>query len=195
MTGIARVAGPAGVGDLLGERAELAVALRRAFTGAAALAGYGYVETPMFEDAGVEAAPDAVALRTRGGQDLALRADPLPGVLRAIGQHRLAARGTALKVAYVALCHRYSGALPTSSVELGLAAFGVQDPLLADEQGEICRLALSAVGLEGAPDGEGVLVRDLRVADIGRRESTDAGPLTYCRLAEAAALDLAAPDA
>src|ERR687884_684228 len=94
-----RFTAPKGTFDLLPPDSELFLAVRAAMSAPLRLAGYGYVETPIFEETalferGVGESTDVVtkemySFTTRGDDHVTLRPEGTAPVLRAVLQHRL----------------------------------------------------------------------------------------------------------
>src|SRR5438270_6220594 len=90
---------PKGTFDLLPPDSETYLAVREAMARPLRLAGYGYVETPVFEETalferGVGESTDVVTKEmysfvTRGDDHVTLRPEGTAGVVRAAVQHRL----------------------------------------------------------------------------------------------------------
>ena len=88
-----RFTAPKGTFDLLPPESELFLAVRAAMCAPLRLAGYGYVETPVFEDTalferGVGESPEVVSKEmysfvTRGDDHVTLRTEGTAGVVRA----------------------------------------------------------------------------------------------------------------
>src|SRR6476659_5264829 len=90
---------PKGTFDWLPPQSERALAVREALTAPARRAGYGYIETPVFEDTalfvrGVGESTDVVSkemytFTDRGGRSLTLRPEGTAGVMRTVIEHGL----------------------------------------------------------------------------------------------------------
>src|SRR3954469_3188576 len=124
----------------------MVLAVRDAMAGPLRLAGYGYVETPAFEETalfarGVGESTDIVSkemysFTTRGGDDLTLRPEGTAPVLRAALQQGLHQGGLPVKVWYSGSYYRYerpqAGRYRHFS-QVGAEALGSDDPLLDAE--------------------------------------------------------------
>ncbi|MBW8486540.1 histidine--tRNA ligase [Actinomadura parmotrematis] len=94
---------PKGVKEYVPPQAEVFQAVRAAFAEQARLAGYGYLELPVFEDTnlfkrGVGESTDVVSkemytFEDRGGRSLTLRPEFTASVLRAVLEHNLHRQG------------------------------------------------------------------------------------------------------
>src|SRR5687768_18424382 len=94
-----KIAAPKGVPEYLPPDSAAFLAIREALTRPAVLAGYGYVELPVFEDTGlfvrgVGESTDVVSkemytFEDRGGRSISLRPEGTAGVVRAVIEHGL----------------------------------------------------------------------------------------------------------
>src|SRR3954447_3295856 len=123
-------------------------------------AGYGYVETPVFEDTalferGVGESTDVVSKEmysfvTRGDDHVTLRPEGTAGVVRAAVQHRLYAGQLPVKLWYSGSFFRYerpqAGRYRHFS-QVGAEALGVDDPALDAEIVGLGARAYAALGL------------------------------------------------
>lgn len=138
---------PKGTYDLIPPDSEVFLAVREAIAAPLRDAGYGYIETPVFEDVqlfsrGVGESTDIVSkemysFTTKGGDDLALRPEGTAPVLRAVLQHNLhRAGGLPVKVWYSGSQYRYerpqAGRYRQFS-QVGAEAIGAEDPALDAE--------------------------------------------------------------
>jgi histidyl-tRNA synthetase len=154
---------PKGTYDLLPPDSAVHLAVREAIAAPLRRAGYGYVETPGFENAdlfsrGVGESTDIVTkemytLTTRGGDRLALRPEGTASVLRAAleaGLHR--AGNLPVKLWYSGSYYRYerpqAGRYRHFS-QVGAEAVGAEDPLL---DAELIILAVDAYRSLGLRD-------------------------------------------
>jgi len=90
---------PKGTYDIVPPFSSLWLAVKQALSAPAILSGYGYIETPLFEDTGlfvrgVGESTDVVSkemytFEDKGGRSLTLRPEGTAGVLRAILENRL----------------------------------------------------------------------------------------------------------
>ncbi|MDB1088928.1 histidine--tRNA ligase [Streptomyces sp. ACA25] len=140
--------------DFLAVREGIAAPLRRA--------GYGYVETPGFEQAelffrGVGESTDIVTkemytLTTRGGDELALRPEGTASVLRAALQANLHRGALPVKLWYSGSYYRYerpqAGRYRHFS-QVGAEALGAEDPALDAELIVLAADAYRSLGLRG----------------------------------------------
>ncbi|MFF6956948.1 MULTISPECIES: histidine--tRNA ligase [unclassified Streptomyces] len=138
---------PKGTYDLLPPDSAVFLAVREAIAAPARRAGYGYVETPGFENVelfsrGVGESTDIVTkemytLTTKGGSELALRPEGTASVLRAALQANLHKTGNLpVKLWYSGSYYRYerpqAGRYRHFS-QVGAEAIGAEDPLLDAE--------------------------------------------------------------
>jgi histidyl-tRNA synthetase len=145
---------PPASADFLAVRDALAAPLRRA--------GYGYVETPGFEDVklfsrGVGESTDIVTkemytLTTKGGAELALRPEGTASVLRAVLESNLHRGALPLKLWYSGSFYRYekpqAGRYRHFS-QIGAEALGASDPALDAELIVLAVDAYRSLGLRG----------------------------------------------
>jgi histidyl-tRNA synthetase len=143
---------PPGSAAFLATRDALAEPLRRA--------GYGYIETPIFEDTalfqrGVGESTDVVTKEMytfddKGGRSLTLRPEGTAGVMRAFVEHRMYAAQLPVKLYYIGPNFRYER--PQAGryrhfTQVGAEAIGVDDPLLDAELIQLADAAFRAAGL------------------------------------------------
>jgi len=165
---------PRGTFDLLPTDSERQLAVRAGLAAPLRRAGYGYVETPIFEDTalfsrGVGESTDVVSkemytFTSRGGQSLTLRPEGTAGVVRAVLQHGLDKAGRPVKLWYSGPFFRYEK--PQAGryrhfTQVGAEALGVEDPALDAE--------LIALGVE-AYRGLGLRQFRLLLNSLGDRE-------------------------
>src|SRR3954454_7750515 len=145
---------PKGTFDLLPPRSAAFLAVRDGLAAPARRAGYGYVETPVFEDTalferGVGESTDVVSKEMytfddKGGRSLTLRPEGTASVLRAVLEHGLHKGGLPVKLWYSGSFFRYerpqAGRYRHFS-QVGAEALGVDDPAL---DAELIRLAMRA---------------------------------------------------
>jgi histidyl-tRNA synthetase len=153
---------PRGTFDLVPPRSEVALAVRGALVAPLRRAGYGYIETPTFEETalfhrGVGESTDIVnkemySFTTRGGDDITLRPEGTASVVRAALQNRLHEGVLPVKLWYSGPFFRYerpqAGRYRHFS-QVGAEALGSEDPLL---DAEVIALAVDgyhALGLRG----------------------------------------------
>jgi histidyl-tRNA synthetase len=155
-------AAPKGTYDLLPPESELFLAVREAMAAPLRRAGYGYVETPTFEqtalfERGVGESTDVVSkemysFTTRGGDNLSLKPEGTAGVVRAVVQHRLYAGQLPVKLWYSGSYYRYerpqAGRYRHFS-QVGAEAIGVDDPALDAELVSLGTQVYRDLGLSG----------------------------------------------
>jgi histidyl-tRNA synthetase len=151
---------PKGTHDLLPPDSEMFLAVREAMAAPLRRGGYGYIETPTFEQTalfarGVGESTDVVSkemysFTTRGGDDLSLKPEGTAGVVRAVIQHRLYAGQLPLKLWYSGSYYRYeqpqAGRYRHFS-QVGAEALGVDDPALDAELVSLGAQAYRDLGL------------------------------------------------
>jgi len=151
---------PKGTFDLLPPASELVLAVRAAMSAPLVNAGYGYIETPVFEETalferGVGESSDVVSKEmysfvTRGDDHVTLRPEGTAGVVRAAIQHRLYAGQLPVKLWYSGSFFRYerpqAGRYRHFS-QVGAEALGVDDPLLDAELIALAMQAYASLGL------------------------------------------------
>ena len=137
---------PKGTFDLLPPDSELWLHVRDTMAAPLRAAGYGYVETPVFEETalferGVGESTDVVTKEmysfvTRGDDHVTLRPEGTAGVVRAAVQHRLYAGQLPVKLWYSGSFFRYerpqAGRYRHFS-QVGAEALGLDDPALDAE--------------------------------------------------------------
>ena len=158
MTG--RFQAPKGTYDLMPPRSSLFLAVVQALSGELVRAGYGHIQTPMFEDTelfarGVGESTDVVqkemyTFADRGGRSLTLRPEGTAGVMRAIIEHNLLEGAVPIKLLYTGPNFRYEQ--PQSGryrqhTQVGAEAVGVDDPLLDAELIALADAGYRALGL------------------------------------------------
>lgn len=151
---------PKGTYDLLPPRSADFLAVREAISAPLRRAGYGYVETPGFEQVelfarGVGESTDIVTkemytLTTKGGDELALRPEGTASVLRAALQANLHRGALPVKLWYSGSYYRYerpqAGRYRHFS-QVGAEALGAEDPALDAELIILAADAYRALGL------------------------------------------------
>jgi histidyl-tRNA synthetase len=134
---------PKGTFDLIPPDSAVYLAVREAMCAVVRRAGYGYVETPAFEDTalfkrGVGESSDIVTkemytFTTRGGDSLTLRPEGTAAVVRAALQHNLDKGPLPAKLYYSGSYYRYErpqkGRYRHFS-QVGAEALGAEDPLI-----------------------------------------------------------------
>ncbi|NEA41108.1 histidine--tRNA ligase [Streptomyces sp. SID11385] len=154
---------PKGTYDLLPPDSGRFLAVREAIAAPLRDAGYGYIETPGFEDVrlfarGVGESTDIVSkemyvFTTKGGDELALRPEGTAAVLRAVLESNLHKTGNLpVKVWYSGSQYRYErpqkGRYRHFS-QVGAEAIGAEDPLLDAELIILADQAYRSLGLTG----------------------------------------------
>ncbi|MBU7599969.1 histidine--tRNA ligase [Streptomyces sp. P38-E01] len=151
---------PKGTYDLLPPQSADFLAVREAISAPLRRAGYGYVETPGFEQVelfarGVGESTDIVTkemytLTTRGGDELALRPEGTASVLRAALQGSLHRGALPVKLWYSGSYYRYerpqAGRYRHFS-QVGAEALGAEDPALDAELIVLAADAYRTLGL------------------------------------------------
>jgi histidyl-tRNA synthetase len=151
---------PRGTFDLVPPRGEAILAVREAMAAPLRLAGYGYVETPIFEETalfvrGIGESTDVVSkemysFTTRGGDDVTLRPEGTAPVLRAALEHNLHRRALPVKLWYSGSYLRYErpqrGRYRHFS-QVGAEAIGTEDPAVDAELIVLAVDAFRALGL------------------------------------------------
>jgi histidyl-tRNA synthetase len=153
---------PKGAFDLIPPDSATVLAVREAMTETVRRAGYGYVETPIFEDTalftrGVGESTDIVAkemytFTTRGGDSLTLRPEGTASVVRAVLEHGLDKGVLPVKLCYSGPCFRYER--PQAGRyrhfwQVGAEALGVEDPAVDAELIILGADAFRSLGLTG----------------------------------------------
>ncbi len=167
----AHLSAPKGTFDVLPPESARFLAVRDTLTAPLRRAGYGYVETPVFEETsvfsrGVGESTDVVTkemytFEDRGGRSLTLRPEGTAGVMRAIVEHRLLQGQLPVKLWYTGPNFRYEQ--PQSGryrqhVQVGIEAVGIDDPAL---DAEVVAIADEGVRRLGLTD------YDLRLTSLG----------------------------
>jgi histidyl-tRNA synthetase len=137
---------PKGTFDWMPPRSEWALAVRDALAAPVRRAGYGYIETPAFEDTGlfsrgVGESTDIVTkemytFQSRGGQSLTLRPEGTASVMRAVLEHGLYGGSLPIKLWYSGSFFRYERAQAgryRHFSQVGAEALGAEDPALDAE--------------------------------------------------------------
>jgi histidyl-tRNA synthetase len=155
---------PKGTFDWLPPESSTFVAVRDALTRPLRLAGYGYVETPVFEDTavfarGVGESTDVVSkemytFADRSGRSLTLRPELTAGLMRAFIEHRLHGGALPVKMWTVGSAFRYER--PQAGryrhfTQVDCEALGVDDPAL---DAEVVALAVQGYRDLGLTDFE-----------------------------------------
>ena len=137
---------PKGTYDVIPPFSALWLKVREALSTPPRLSGYGYIETPIFEDTalfvrGVGESTDVVSkemytFEDRSGRSLTLRPEGTAGVIRAMLENRMDKGGLPAKVWYLGPNFRYEQ--PQSGryrqhTQVGVEAIGSMDPALDAE--------------------------------------------------------------
>ncbi|MDQ6649790.1 MAG: histidine--tRNA ligase [Actinomycetota bacterium] len=151
---------PKGTYDIVPPSSERWHAVRAALMAPAGMAGYSYVETPVFEDTGlfergVGESTDVVSkemytFADKGGRSITLRPEGTAGVVRAIAEHGLERGQLPVKLWYAGPMFRYER--PQAGrfrqfQQVGLEAVGVDDPSLDAEVVALGVRAFEGLGL------------------------------------------------
>jgi histidyl-tRNA synthetase len=159
---MARFQAPRGTSDVLPEDEAYWRFVRETGTRVAGLFGYGLIETPMFEDAGIwlrtsGEGTDLVdkemyLFEDRGGDQLALRPETTASVCRAYVEHGMSNRPQPVRLYYFAQKFRYdrpqAGRYRQHS-EFGVEAIGDGDAALDAEVIDLLSTFYAALGLSG----------------------------------------------
>ena len=137
---------PKGTYDIVPPQSATWLAVKQALATPAQLSGYGYIESPIFEDTalfvrGVGESTDVVSkemytFEDKGGRSLTLRPEGTAGVLRAILENRLDKAALPVKVWYTGPNFRYEQ--PQSGryrqhTQVGVEVIGSADPAIDAE--------------------------------------------------------------
>ena len=159
-TGSASFTAPKGTFDTLPPESAAFLAVREALVAPLRLAGYGYVETPVFEDTalfkrGVGESTDVVTkemytFEDKGGRSLTLRPELTAGVMRAFIEHKLYAGQLPVKLYTVGPNFRYER--PQAGryrhfTQVDVEALGTDDPALDAEVIALAHTGFRALGL------------------------------------------------
>jgi histidyl-tRNA synthetase len=153
---------PKGVPDYLPPDSAAFVAVREGLLDAARLAGYGYVELPIFEDTalfarGVGESTDVVSkemytFADRGERSVTLRPEGTAGVMRAVIEHGVDRGPLPAKLCYSGPFFRYErpqAGRYRQLQQVGVEAIGVDDPALDAEVIAIADAGFRSLGLDG----------------------------------------------
>ncbi|GLX01953.1 histidine--tRNA ligase [Microtetraspora sp. NBRC 16547] len=137
---------PKGTFDWMPPRSEWALAVRDGLSAPARRAGYGYIETPAFEDTrlfsrGVGESTDIVTkemytFEDKGGRSITLRPEGTASVVRAVIEHGLPGGPLPVKLWYSGSYYRYERAQKgryRHFSQVGAEALGAEDPALDAE--------------------------------------------------------------
>jgi histidyl-tRNA synthetase len=155
-----RFQAPKGVQEYVPPDSEEFLAVREGLCRPARLAGYGYVELPVFEDEalfarGVGESTDVVTkemytFTDRGGRSLSLRPEGTAGVMRAVIEHGLHQGRLPVKVRYAGpffRAERPQRGRYRQFHQVGVEAIGSDDPMVDAEVVAIGDAAFRTVGL------------------------------------------------
>ncbi|MBB6348584.1 histidine--tRNA ligase [Nonomuraea muscovyensis] len=153
---------PKGTFDWLPPSSEQVLAVREALVAPVRRAGYGYIETPVFEDTqlfarGVGESTDIVSKEMytfpdKAGRSLTLRPESTASVLRAVLQHGLHNGQLPVKLWYSGSQFRYERAQKgryRHFWQVGAEALGAEDPALDAELIVLGVQGFAALGLTG----------------------------------------------
>src|SRR5882724_12372324 len=159
---MATFAAPKGIPEYYPPVSAAFLAVRDTLLRSAALAGYGYIELPIFEDTtlyarGVGESTDVVSkemytFADRGGRSVTLRPEGTAGVVRAVIEHGLDRAGLPVKLSYHGPFFRYErpqAGRYRQLQQVGIEAIGVDDPALDAEVIAVADAGFRAVGLTG----------------------------------------------
>ncbi|GII65437.1 histidine--tRNA ligase [Sphaerisporangium krabiense] len=151
---------PKGVQEYVPPQSATFLAVRAAFSGAAANAGYSYIEVPVFEDTqlfarGVGASTDVVTkemytFSDKGGRSITLRPEFTAGVMRSALEHGLHQGQLPVKLWTTGPAFRYES--PQSGryrqfYQFNLEAIGTEDPAVDAETIAVAWTGYQALGL------------------------------------------------
>lgn len=153
---------PKGVPDYLPPESAQFVAVRHGLLEAARVAGYGYIELPIFEDTalfarGVGESTDVVSkemytFADRGERSVTLRPEGTAGVMRAVIEHGVDRGPLPAKLAYSGPFFRYErpqAGRYRQLQQVGIEAIGIDDPALDAEVIAVADAGFRSLGLDG----------------------------------------------
>ncbi|QKT07262.1 histidine--tRNA ligase [Gordonia sp. X0973] len=153
---------PRGIPDYYPPRSADFTRVRNTLTAAAALAGYGHIELPVFEDTalfarGVGESTDVVSkemytFADRGDRSVTLRPEGTAGVMRTVIQHGLDRGQLPVKLCYSGPFFRYEKPQEGRYRQLqqvGVEAIGVDDPAIDAEVIAVADEGFRRLGLTG----------------------------------------------
>jgi histidyl-tRNA synthetase len=159
---MATFAAPKGIPEYYPPVSSGFLAVRDTLLRSAALAGYGYIELPIFEDTtlyarGVGESTDVVSkemytFEDRGGRSVTLRPEGTAGVVRSVIEHGLDRGQLPVKLSYAGPFFRYErpqAGRYRQLQQVGVEAIGADDPALDAEVMAIADAGYRAVGLTG----------------------------------------------
>ena len=151
-----------GVPDYLPPESAQFVAVRHGLLEAARLAGYGYIELPIFEDTalfarGVGESTDVVSkemytFADRGERSVTLRPEGTAGVMRAVIEHGIDRGPLPAKLAYSGPFFRYErpqAGRYRQLQQVGIEVIGIDDPALDAEVIAVADAGFRSLGLDG----------------------------------------------
>jgi histidyl-tRNA synthetase len=155
-------AAPKGVPEYFPPLSATFLAVRDTMLRSASLAGYGYVELPVFEDTalyarGVGESTDVVTkemytFQDRGGRSITLRPEGTAGVVRAVIEHGLDRGQLPVKLSYTGPFFRYErpqAGRYRQFQQFGVEAIGTDDPAVDAEVIAIADAGYRDIGLTG----------------------------------------------
>lgn len=157
---MASFAAPKGIPDYVPPRSEALLAVRDAMVAPLRLAGYGYLELPVFEDTGLFArgvgetsdvvSKEMFTFEDRGGRSVTLRPEGTVGAVRAALEAGLERGALPVKLWYSGSMFRYEQ--PQSGrqrqfMQVGAEALGSDDPALDAELIALADQAYRSLGL------------------------------------------------
>jgi histidyl-tRNA synthetase len=153
---------PKGIPEYFPPTSSAFLAVRNTLLRSVALAGYGYIELPLFEDTalfarGVGESTDVVSkemytFADRGGRSVTLRPEGTAGVVRSVIEHGLDRGQLPVKLSYAGAFFRYErpqAGRYRQLQQVGVEAIGNDDPALDAEVMAIADAGFRAVGLTG----------------------------------------------
>lgn len=151
---------PKGVPEYYPPESEAFTAVRRGLARPAELAGYGYIELPVFEDTnlfvrGMGESTDVVSkemytFEDRGGRSLTLRPEGTAGVMRSVIEHGMDRAALPVKLWYYGQffrAERPQHGRYRQLQQVGVEAIGVDDPALDAEVVAMADAAFRGIGL------------------------------------------------
>ncbi|MDP3768974.1 MAG: ATP phosphoribosyltransferase regulatory subunit, partial [Dehalococcoidia bacterium] len=157
-----RFQAPRGTSDVLPEDEPYWRFVRGTAERVAGLFGYRYIETPMFEDAGVwlrtsgegteVVEKEMYVFEDRGGERLALRPETTAGVCRAYLEHGMSTWPQPVRLYYVAQKFRYDrpqAGRYRQHTEFGVEAIGEADAVVDAEVIDLLATLYDSLGLTG----------------------------------------------
>ena len=151
---------PKGVPDYVPPRSEALLAVRDAMVAPLRLAGYGYLELPLFEDTGLFArgvgetsdvvSKEMFTFDDRGGRSVTLRPEGTVGAVRAALEAGLERGALPAKLWYAGPMFRYEqpqAGRQRQFVQVGAEALGTEDPALDAELIALADQAYRSLGL------------------------------------------------